>query len=359
MIIHKYTPDSDQFRNKKILVTGHAGFTGSWICQWLGMLGADVYGLGLEPAYAPSIRKLTSDRFCSQEFLIDITNLEEVQKIFNKVSPELVLHLAAQPLVFTSYLDVYGTMKSNVEGTSVILDASRTTSSVKRIVCITTDKVYKNLENKRFFKESDELGGHDPYSSSKSAAELLIQGYVQAIRHTGRDLQVMVARGGNIIGGGDFSENRIIPDLVRAVLSNSKLILRNPDATRPWQHVISLCYGYLMLLAGFEKCSDQYFGAWNFGPDDLDLWSVRDVVTEFGFQWESPKIEIQSGEFKETLFLGIDPSKSRRAGWINPWNVRTSIEMTAAWYRKVMEEGINPSIVMENQIQQYMRDLKL
>ena len=152
MIIHKYTPDSDQFRNKKILVTGHAGFTGSWICQWLGMLGADVYGLGLEPAYAPSIRKLTSDRFCSQEFLIDITNREEVQKIFNKVSPELVLHLAAQPLVFTSYLDVYGTMKSNVEGTSVILDASRTTSSVKRIVCITTDKVYKNLENKRFLE---------------------------------------------------------------------------------------------------------------------------------------------------------------------------------------------------------------
>jgi len=320
---------------RRILVTGHTGFTGSWACLWLKQLGAEVAGFSLAPDTSPSLyveADVASDVAGVEG---DICDPKAVLDCFARFQPELVLHLAAQPLVRRSYREPVSTFATNAIGTAHVLEAARSTSSCRSIVCVTTDKVYKNNEWAWPYRENDALGGKDPYSASKAAAEMVIDSYRYSF---GSDLQhpmgIATARGGNIIGGGDWSEDRLIPDFARAVNSGGSLTLRYPDATRPWQHVLALVQGYLMLLAGLERDRATFARAWNLGPHDSRQFSVRDVLEILANDWERPTLDYQQSPLPEAVALALDSSLARNVlGWTPPWDTARVVKETAAWYR--------------------------
>ncbi|MBJ7348848.1 MAG: CDP-glucose 4,6-dehydratase [Thermoleophilaceae bacterium] len=323
------------FVGKKILVTGHSGFTGSWACSWLNTIGAEVAGFSLPPETTPSlfVELELADRVKST--FGDIRDLPTLTAAVAEFEPEFILHLAAQPLVMRSHREPALTFEVNAQGTANVLEAARATASVKAVLCVTTDKVYKNRGTGASFVEGDELGGDDPYSASKAAAELVINSYVQSSRATGSHMPVVaVARGGNIIGGGDWSEDRLVADFVRAVESHGKLSVRFPQATRPWQHVLALVHGYLLLLAGLSAEDHQRFAKpWNLGPRDDEQFSVRDVVDLMCASWRSPELEYGSGTLAESKFLAIDSSMAREELRWNPvWDTRRAITETTRWY---------------------------
>ncbi|WP_434130441.1 CDP-glucose 4,6-dehydratase [Methylocaldum sp. GT1BB] len=321
---------------KKILVTGHTGFTGSWACLWLKAIGAEIAGFSLPPETEPSLYlELGLDQEIISEYG-DICDYAKLDTFLCGFRPDLVLHLAAQPLVRRSYREPVSTFATNTIGTVHILESARGSSSVKGAVCITTDKVYKNNEWLWPYRENDPLGGKDPYSASKAAAELVIDSYRVSYGKTdGTGLAIATARGGNIIGGGDWSEDRLIPDFVRAVVSDSKLTLRYPDATRPWQHVLALVQGYLMLLAGLLKDPGKYAKPWNLGPQDPQIFTVREVLEVLSEEWSRPDLEYMENPLSEAGALALDSSLARnQLGWISPWNTHQVIAETAAWYRE-------------------------
>jgi CDP-glucose 4,6-dehydratase len=266
-----------------ILVTGHTGFTGTWACHWLHKLGARVHGLALEPRTQPNIFEATGaiDVLASHT-IGNINDFATVQACVQKHKPKLILHLAAQPLVLESYADPVGTYMTNVQGTVHLLEAARLSEHVSGILCITTDKVYENRSWIHPYRENDRLGGADPYSASKAAAELVIASYRASLPSWGRKMTIDCARGGNIIGGGDWSDNRLIPDFVRATVNDTALEIRNPSATRPWQHVLCLIDGYLTLLERMLAAEVGAGQAWNFGPDIDDCVSVKSVLDHLG-----------------------------------------------------------------------------
>lgn len=320
---------------KRILVTGHTGFTGSWACLWLRQLGAEVKGFSLPPDTSPSLYVEAGVSGDVDGVEGDICDLGAVQECFARFQPELVLHLAAQPLVRRSYREPVWTFATNAVGTAHVLEAARSTSSCRSVVCVTTDKVYKNNEWAWPYRENDALGGKDPYSASKAAAEMVIDSYRYSF---GSDpvhpLGIATARGGNIIGGGDWSEDRLIPDFVRAVNGGGTLSLRYPDATRPWQHVLALVQGYLMLLAGLEKDRQVYSRSWNLGPHDTRQFSVREVLEILAKDWQRPQLDYQQNPLPEAVALALDSSLARNIlGWQPPWDTDRVIKETAAWYR--------------------------
>jgi CDP-glucose 4,6-dehydratase len=320
---------------KRILVTGHTGFTGSWACLWLKMLGAEVAGFALPPDTTPSlyVEAGVDDHVNGIEG--DICDLKAVQACFAEVQPELVLHLAAQPLVRRSYREPVWTFATNAVGTAHVLEAARSTGSCRSVVCVTTDKVYKNNEWEWPYRENDALGGKDPYSASKAAAEMVIDSYRYSYgADANHPLGIATARGGNIIGGGDWSEDRLIPDFVRAVIGGGSLTLRYPDATRPWQHVLALVQGYLMLLAGLERDRVTFSRAWNLGPHDPRQFSVREVLEILSRDWQRPVLDYQQNPLPEAVALALDSSLSRNLlGWQPPWDTERVVKETANWYR--------------------------
>lgn len=321
---------------KKVLVTGHTGFTGGWACLWLKSIGATVAGYSLPPETTPSLFSETDLESEMISTLGDICDFDKLKDAVESFQPDLILHLAAQPLVRRSYREPLQTFLVNAQGTAHVLEAARQVKSVRGVLCVTTDKVYKNNEWAWPYRENDPLGGKDPYSASKAAAEMVIQSYAASYpASTGQGPSIATARGGNIIGGGDWSEDRLIPDFVRAVIDNQAMTLRYPDATRPWQHVLALVHGYLVILAGLaSNTPERVAKAWNLGPQELKQHSVRDVLELMSANWQRPNLEFMDSPLPEAGALALDSSIARnQLNWIPVWDTEQVVEKTAAWYR--------------------------
>lgn len=325
---------------RRVLVTGNTGFTGSWACLWLTEIGADIAGLALPPETSPALFEQAGLASQVPTTFADICDYARVHAAIEEFQPELILHLAAQPLVRRSYREPLRTFAVNAQGTAHVLEAARSVKSVRGVLCITTDKVYRNNEWDWPYRENDPLGGKDPYSASKSAAEMVIQSYAASYPwSSGQGPAVAVARGGNIIGGGDWSEDRLIPDFVRAVVGDTSLVLRYPEATRPWQHVLGLVHGYLMILAGLASDHPERVArAWNLGPQDVREYSVREVLERLAGAWRRPQLEYLQNALPEAGALALDSSLARnKLGWTQVWDTEQSIAATASWYRKYYE----------------------
>lgn len=328
----------DIYRSRKVLVTGHTGFKGSWLALWLQELGATVNGLALAPDTQPNHWDLL--KLGIQEDVVDIRDCVAIAKCLDDTKPEIVFHLAAQPLVRRSYRDPLETWSTNVIGTANLLEACRQTPSVRAIVVITTDKVYENREWLWGYREVDRLGGHDPYSASKAATELLVASYQKAFFSDASAPLLATARAGNVIGGGDWSEDRLVPDLVRAMQNGTNVEIRSPHATRPWQHVLECLSGYLLLgqnlLEGNHECAE----AWNFGPEVASNQSVANVLAHLQTYWPELQWRItEQSHPHEAHLLYLDSSKAtKRLNWQPVWSLKTSLAATADWYSSYLSE---------------------
>jgi CDP-glucose 4,6-dehydratase len=345
-------PFEQLLQGKRIFLTGHTGFTGSWAAAWLTGIGADVCGYALAPETQPSLWNALGLDAGMQSIIGDICDRKRLAEAMTGFSPHVVLHLAAQPLVRRSYREPFETFNANVMGTLNVLEASRHIADLQAIVCVTTDKVYENREWAWPYRENDPLGGKDPYSASKSAAEMVIQSYQYAFAaHNGAPLPVATARGGNIIGGGDWSEDRLVPDFVRAVVDHAPMTLRYPDATRPWQHVLALVQGYMMLAARLIEAPASTARSWNLGPADGRALSVRTVVESLSATWERPDLRYMDNPAKEATLLALDSTLARDVlHWHPAWDVEETIQRTAAWYRDFYQNGGNALALTHGQI---------
>jgi len=340
-----------EYKNKKVLVTGHTGFCGSWLSLWLQSLGAEVYGISKRPNTNPNLFELFGIFDEERSSIGDISDPDYVKNICQKIEPDIIFHLAAQPLVRQSYFDTVETYRSNVMGTVEVLEAVRHTPTIKQAVLITTDKVYDNVEWVYPYRENDKLGGKDPYSASKSACEFVIESYKNTI--LGDDKKIAVARGGNIIGGGDWSKNRLIPDIVRSYNSQDDLELRNPDATRPWQHVLDLCNGYLLLGHKMMLGHSGVDEAWNFGPIDGSNMSTVEILTRFQEHLDVNYIVKKTDNLAESSQLALDCSKAKkRLNWHPVWNTEEAIKNTAEWY-KAYYDGSDMRVFSKTQLSEY------
>lgn len=327
----------DRLAGKKILVTGHTGFTGGWVCLWLNAIGAKVGGYSLPPDTKPALFDALGIADVVPTVIGDIADYDHLVRAIGDFKPELILHLAAQPLVRRSYREPVRTFLVNAQGTAHVLEAARQTKSVKAVLCVTTDKVYYNKEWSWPYRENDPLGGKDPYSASKAAAEMVIQSYAASFPwRSGEGPAIASARGGNIVGGGDWSEDRLIPDFVRALTAQTPLTLRFPEATRPWQHVLALVQGYLMLLSNLISDDPGPFArAWNLGPLDSRQYTVRDVMEMMCRHWgHRPDLRYLDNPVPESQALSLDSSNAGNLlGWRPVWSTDQVIEETANWYR--------------------------
>jgi CDP-glucose 4,6-dehydratase len=339
------------YRGRRVLITGHTGFKGSWLSLWLSSLGAEVTGIALPPETSPNHWDLLSLKI--NDHRIDVRDFDAINSILRNEQPEIVFHLAAQPLVRRSYAAPLETWSSNVMGTANVLEACRLSSSVKAVVVITTDKCYENKEWPWGYRENDRLGGHDPYSASKSAAEFVSASYRHSFFDGRSAVKLATARAGNVIGGGDWSVDRLLPDVVRAMADGKMLEVRAPNATRPWQHVLECLSGYLLLgrqlLLG-DECAST---AWNFGPGPDGNRSVADVLNTLGQCWPGLSWKVnQSQQPHEATLLYLDSAKARvQLGWSPIWNLDTAIRMTATWYRVWIDQR---EIETRHQLDEYV-----
>lgn len=327
------------WRGRRVFVTGHTGFKGSWLCHWLLAEGAEVVGLALPPPTEPALFTLLRLASRMQHRLGDIRDRETVQRAMAEARPEVVLHLAAQPLVRASYREPVPTWETNVLGTIQVLEAVRRTPSVRACLIITSDKCYENREWVWGYREEDAMGGHDPYSASKGAAELAVASWRRSFFAEPDACRIASARAGNVIGGGDWAADRLVTDLVTALRRGEPLRLRNPLATRPWQHVLEPLSGYLHL--AWRLCQDdgqRFAEGWNFGPEDGSIITVRELaqrlIRAYG---RGTIIEAQDPrQPHEAQWLKLDISKARaRLGWFPIWDIDTTVQRTAGWYRAV------------------------
>lgn len=338
---------------KRIFITGNTGFTGSWLSLWLESLGIEYLGYSLPPETKPSLFELTNLSKTGRTIFGDILDFENLNKAVRDYKPDLVIHLAAQPLVRRSYQNPRDTFNVNCQGTVNVLEACRSLKSVVAVLCITTDKVYLNDDSGKRFIESDELGGRDPYSASKVAAEHAINSYRSSFpANTGEFPLLAVARGGNIIGGGDWAEDRIIPDLVRAEFEGVPTEIRNPQSTRPWQHVLALVQGYLQLLAALTgENGSNYSTAWNFGPLEDSEKDVQYLVNVASKNWNLNTVRLGKGSTKESLRLSIDSSAARiQLNWNPLISIDETLEKTFNWYGKLYLEKIPARELCMNEI---------
>ena len=300
------------FKNKIAIVTGHTGFKGSWLAMWLKLLGADVTGVALDPPSQPSHFEVAGLTEALKDHRLDIRDSTALKHLVSQTQPDFVFHLAAQPLVRQSYLDPVETYQTNVLGTLNLLEALRPLEKPCTAVLITSDKCYDNVEWSWGYRESDRLGGSDPYSASKGAAELVIRSYVKSFFPKGGPIRIAVGRAGNVIGGGDWSENRIVPDCVQAWMHGDILKIRSPNATRPWQHVLEPLCGYLKLAQALYERKTGFDEAWNFGPGNNDVYSVQDIVKIMSEFWgDLAKWELDYDfNTEEANYLKLDASKA-------------------------------------------------
>jgi CDP-glucose 4,6-dehydratase len=345
-----------KFRGKRVLITGDTGFKGSWLSFWLLQYGADVYGYALPALTKSHFRSLRLDKSMDHKDG-DVRDAEFLRKTFRKVKPEVVFHLAAQPIVRRSYRDPVETFETNVSGAVNLLESVRLSDSVTSLVFVTSDKCYKNIEQVAGYTESDQLGGHDPYSASKAAAELVFSSYNDSFFKQRQGFGAASGRAGNVIGGGDWSEDRIIPDCIRSLTANKPIVLRNPNATRPWQHVLEPLSGYIVLAERLMSEPKSVEGAWNFGPDEAETRTVHDVAQAAVGHWGSGSVEIESNHSHphEANLLQLDCTKARQQlQWAPRWHFAETVEKTVQWYKQV-EDGAKAIDVTTNQLSQYER----
>ena len=328
------TASPNFWRGKQVFLTGHTGFKGAWMALWLSKMGAKVTGISLPPNSTPNLFTLANVAQMTNSHFADIRDADAVSNIVQKAQPEIVLHLAAQALVRPGYRDPLGTFATNVMGTANVLNAARGVNSVKAIVAVTTDKVYKNLETGRAYKENDQLGGYDPYSASKAASEIIISSYRDSYLAE-QGVAVASARAGNVIGGGDWSEDRLIPDAVRAWDSNLPLEIRRPNAVRPWQHVLEPLNGYLVLAEKIYSDA-SLVGAYNFGPEPHEAATVQKVIELANQVYGSGSVLWGDGTEgpHEAGLLSLEISKAREVLGIAPkWDLTQTVKRTMGWYK--------------------------
>jgi len=342
---------NDFYRGKKVLITGHTGFKGSWLLTWLIQAGADVCGFSLAPYTQPNHFDLL--KFSFQNNFGNINDQEQFKEALQKFQPEIVFHLAALALVHYSFEHPVETFDTNVLGTMKVLEACRGYDSVKAIVCITSDKVYKLSDPRKSYTENDELGGADIYSASKSCAEILVASYRKTFLHRA-SLLLATARAGNVIGGGDWSPDRLIPDMMIAASNNQEVVIRNPDFIRPWQHVLDALSGYLVLGKKLLEGNNVHADAWNFGPMNEQEFTVRSIVEEASLYWEKidPSYGTATKSFMESRSLLIDSAKAiERLQWAPVWKTQDALQKTIAWYREFYEAG---NVITLQQLNEYI-----
>lgn len=331
----------DFWKGKRVLITGHTGFKGSWLAFWLKMLGAEVCGFALAPESSPNLYENLDLENQIRSITGDVRDRDSVEKIICDFQPEIVFHLAAQSLVRKSYREPVATYETNVLGTVNVLEAIRRADSVKAVVIVTTDKVYENKEWLWAYRENERLGGFDPYSNSKACAELAVAAYRNSFFDKSETL-IATARAGNVIGGGDWSEDRLLPDVFRALIFGNSLAIRNPGSIRPWQHVLEPLSGYLTLARRLADGDKKYADAWNFGPRETDAKPVEWILEKIKTVWS----EAVEWEFDrrpqphEAHLLKLDSAKAEHElNWSPRLNLTEAVELTAEWYREFHRKG--------------------
>jgi CDP-glucose 4,6-dehydratase len=366
--------DRGFWKSRRVFLTGHTGFKGSWLALWLRMLGAEIYGYSLEPPTEPSLWRLLrlEGEFASE--LADVRDLESVQKAMGFFEPEVVIHMAAQPLVRHSYQNPVETYAVNVLGTVHVLEAVRQAPSVRAAVVVTSDKCYENRERHEAYREHEAMGGHDPYSSSKGCAELVTSAYRRSFfppnKFVEHRVAVASARAGNVIGGGDWAVDRLVPDIMRAWEKNETVLIRHPEAVRPWQHVLEPLSGYLTLAERLYQAGAEFAEGWNFGPGEEDARTVRYVVSELARLWreeggknsgkDAAQWELDSSPRPhEAHLLRLDSAKANaRLGWAPRWKLDEALAETVRWYRAHLR-GEALRGVSERQIEEYMEPARV
>lgn len=346
--------DLSFYQGKKVFVTGHTGFKGSWLCRMLAGAGASVTGFSLEPPTEPSLFRIAGIENDVRSVIGDVREMAALKAAFDEAQPEIVLHLAAQPIVRESYRNPAYTYETNVMGTVHLLECVRNSSTVRSFLNVTTDKVYRNREWPWGYRENDELDGFDPYSNSKSCSELVTHSYRNSFFADGR-VAISTARAGNVIGGGDFASDRIIPDCIRAAEKGEPIAVRNPYSTRPYQHVLEPLYAYLMIAAR-QMQDGRCAGYYNVGPDDADCFQTGALVELFVRHWgEGMKwIDRSDGGPHEAGFLKLDCSLLKSTfGWKPRWNLETAVAMTVEW-SKIWLAGGDVRACMDRQIQAFL-----
>ncbi|WP_394374095.1 CDP-glucose 4,6-dehydratase [Paenibacillus polymyxa] len=344
---------------KNVFLTGHTGFKGSWLSLWLHSMGAKVTGYSLPAPTSPALYELGNvENVLVESTIGDVADLEMLRRSLHKVNPEIIIHMAAQPLVRKSYEDPVQTYSTNVMGTVNVMEAARTCSSVRVILNVTTDKCYENQEWHWGYRENEPLGGYDPYSSSKACSELITSAYRRSFFQSS-DIRVATARAGNVIGGGDWAEDRLIPDLIRALTNGGQISIRNPEAVRPWQHVLEPLSGYLMLCQRLYLEGEEYAQAWNFGPRDWDARSVEWIVEQMLSRW--PYVHpgykvIRQDHMHEASMLKLDCSKAlKELNWAPRWQLDRALDATIQWVVGYLQ-GRDIKELCEQQIADYEAD---
>lgn len=355
------------YNGKKVLITGHTGFKGTWMSKLLIMLGANVFGFSLKPETDPNLYDICSLSGKMHSIEGDIRDLQKLRKAFKDVNPEIVIHMAAQPLVCESYIKPVYTFETNVMGTVNVLECIRENTTVKSFVNVTTDKVYMNKEWEWGYREYEELNGFDPYSNSKSCSELVTSSYKKSffggencIREDGSTIAISTCRAGNVIGGGDFAVDRIIPDCIRAAIRGEDILLRNPLSVRPYQHVLEPIVAYLLIAK--EQYEDvRYAGCYNIGPNEENCWQTKRLVEQFCKEWRKQMGEDIHWSVKENSgpheanFLKLDCSKMQsKFGWHPLWNVEVTMQKIVEWTKAYYIDK-NPVSCMEKQIYEYLQ----
>jgi CDP-glucose 4,6-dehydratase len=329
------------WKGKKVFITGHTGFKGSWLSLWLQKHGALLTGYALAPDKKLNLFDTALVEDGMKSIIGDIRDSEKLNKIIKNFSPDIIIHMAAQPLVRSSYQKPLDTYSTNVIGTLNILESLRINESVKVFLNVTTDKCYENREQVSGYSENDPMGGDDPYSNSKACSELITKAYRSSFFNKAEFVKIASARSGNVIGGGDWAKDRLIPDIIRSITQDKTLFIRNPKALRPWQFVLEPLAGYLLLIEKLYLFGNKYAEAWNFGPEDTDLMNVRDIVGYINNKWGSDQnyIEDKSAQFKETQILKLNIKKAKeKLGWKPKWNLSKALDSTIYWYNSFVNK---------------------
>lgn len=345
---------SEFWCGKRVFLTGHTGFKGSWLSLWLQSKGALVRGVALDPPTKPALFDVARVADGMDHIIADIRNFKAILPLFRDFKPEIVIHMAAQPLVRLSYQQPIETYATNVIGTVHVLEAARQTGTVRAIVNVTTDKCYENREWVWGYRENDHMGGHDPYSSSKGCSELVSAAYRQSFFKES-SIALATARAGNVIGGGDWASDRLVPDILRALQDQEPVLIRNPHAIRPWQHVLEPLSGYLTLAQSLYENGQTYAEGWNFGPSEDDAQTVQWIVEHLCALWGyNAHWQLQTGEHPhEAHYLKLDISKARqRLKWTPRWSLNTALDRTIAWHQAWLNKQ-NMKTICQQQIESY------
>ena len=350
------TIDKDFWQNKKVFLTGHTGFKGSWLTLLLDSLEAQVFGYALAPETEPSLFALANvNKHLETSTIADISSREELSNALDQAQPDVIFHLAAQPLVRRSYKNPIETYQTNIIGTVNLLEAAKDQKQLRALINVTTDKVYANAENPAGYVEEDTLGGHDPYACSKACSELVSKSYRDCFYS--EKIGLATARAGNVIGGGDWSEDRLIPDCIRAIKNEEAIEIRYPKAIRPWQHVLESLSGYLILAQNLYENPDKFSQAWNFGPQDADFqtveWLVQSICESFNHQ--PGYIVNEQKHLYETTILKLLSNKSYQdLNWLPKWNLEQTLKATTDWYLAYLKKADIYSATLE-QINSYLK----